>query len=128
MNGFTKGSSRLSDKFYSLTMKTYDNNIGIRNHSPLRDNLVEPAMPVFEFDTEQEQINFLKYCQTDFVRFCLCIYKNSANMIYGEMELIPWLDFNEEWDDAKLFEKFNVPVELQNYIREFLPDYHGIRK
>ena len=128
MNGFTKGSSKLADKFYSLTMKQYHENLGIRNNNTLRVNMVEPALPTFEFDSEIEAINFLKYCQTDFVRFCLCIYKNSANIIYGEIDLVPWLDFTEEWDDDKLFAKFNVSQDLQNYIREFLPDYHGIRK
>ena len=34
----------------------------------------------------------------------------------------------EEWDDDKLFKKFDVSQELQDYIREFLPDYYGIRK
>lgn len=128
MNGFTKGSSKLADKFYSLTMKKYDDNLGIRNHNTLRVNMVEPALPTFEFNTEIEAINFLKYCQTDFVRFCLSIYKNSANIIYGEIDLIPWLDFTEEWDDDKLFKKFNVSQELQDYIRDFLPDYYSIRK
>ncbi len=127
MNGFTKGSSKLSDKFYSLTMKNFQGNIGIRNTNPLRDGLKEPSMPTFEFLTDKEVINFLNYCQTDFVRFCLCIYKNSANIIYGEIDLVPWLDFTEEWDDEKLFKKFDVSQELQDYIREFLPDYHGIR-
>jgi hypothetical protein len=128
MNGFTKGASKLSDKFYSLTMKNFQGNIGIRNTNPLRDGLIEPSMPTFKFSTDKEVINFLNYCQTDFVRFCLCIYKNSANIIYGEIDLIPWLDFTEEWNDDKLFAKFDVSQELQDYIRDFLPDYHGIRK
>ena len=34
----------------------------------------------------------------------------------------------EEWDDDKLFAKFDVSQELQDYIRDFLPDFHGIRK
>ena len=44
------------------------------------------------------------------------------------MDLIPWLDFTEEWDDDKLFKKFDISQELQDYIRDFLPDFHGIRK
>jgi hypothetical protein len=128
MNGFTKGASKLSDKFYSLTMKNFQGNIGIRNTNPLRDGMIEPSLPTFEFSTDEEVVNFLNYCQTDFVRFCLSIYKNSANIIYGEIDLVPWLDFTEEWNDEKLFKKFDVPKELQDYIREFLPDYHGIRK
>jgi len=112
------------DDFYTMCMKN-DENKGIR-----QPNLTRPGnpQPTFEFDTEFERDNFLNYLKTDFARFCLCLLKTNNNLAVGEMELIPWLDFTEEWDDEKLFKKFNVSQELQDYIREFLPDYYGIRK
>jgi hypothetical protein len=57
----------------------------------------------------------------------LSLYKNGQHLENGEMSLIPYLDFTQEWNDEKLFKKFNVSQELQDYIREFLPDFHGIR-
>jgi hypothetical protein len=66
--------------------------------------------------------------KTDFSRFCLAIYKTNSQLARGELALIPWLDFTASWDDEKLFEKFDVSQELQDYIRDFLPDYYGIRK
>ena len=110
----------VKDDFYTMVMKTSDRNKGIRktNQNP----------PTFAFDTETEQNNFIVYLKTDFARFCLSIYKNGVSLVGGELGLIPWLDFTEEWDDDKLFKKFDVSQELQDYIREFLPDYYGIRK
>ena len=45
----------------------------------------------------------------------------------GEMEIIPWMDFTQSWDDEKLFKYFDIDQKTQNYIREFLPDYYGLR-
>lgn len=111
-------SKMLLDDFYTLVMKNSNENIGIRKTS---------RTPTFSFKTHKECENFVNYLKTDFVRFCLSIYKDKATLDCGEMELIPWLDFTEEWDDEKLFKKFDVSLELQDYIREFLPDFYGIR-
>jgi hypothetical protein len=106
-----------------MVMQDSDNNKGVRKPNSRNDGFI-----VFEFSTEIQQDNFIKYLKTDFARFCLAIVKNKADLHYGEMSLIPWLDFTEEWDDDKLFKKFDVSQELQDYIRDFLPDYYSIRK
>lgn len=107
------------DDFYTMVMKNSDDNKGIRKTT---------IPPTFVFDSEIEVENFINYAKSDFARFCLSIYKNASQLSRGELEIVPWLDFTEEWDDEKLFEKFEVSQELQDYIREFLPDFHGIRK
>ena len=121
----SKNDNLIRDDFYSPIIKNSDANKGIR-----QPNLNRPGnpTPTFEFSTESERDNFIKYMKTDFARFCISLLKNNNNLAVGEMELVPWLDFTEEWDDDKLFAKFNVSQELQDYIREFLPDYYGIRK
>lgn len=113
------------DDFYTLIVKNEEVNKGIRF-----TDLNKPGNPIptFEFDNENSRDNFIQYLKTDFVRFNLSLLKNNPAVSLGEMELIPWLDFNESWDDEKLFEKFEVSEELQKYIRDFLPDYYGIRK
>ena len=82
---------------------------------------------VWQFDTDGERDNFVEYLKTDFARFCFCLLKNNGNNHCGEMALIPWLDFTQSWDDEKLYKHFNIDEETQEYIREFLPDYYGIR-
>lgn len=110
-------SGIISDDFYTLVMKDLERNKGIR----------QTGMPTFEFITENKRNNFVGYCKTDFVRFCLTILKNSQNCHRGEMRLIPWLDFTQEWDDKKLYKFFEINEETQKYIEDFLPDYYGIR-
>lgn len=104
--------------FYTIMLKNPTNNIGIRK------NTIKNS---FKFGSDLERQNFINYCLTDFARFCLSLTKNNTHADSGELELVPWLDFTEEWDDEKLFKKFEVSQELQDYIREFLPDFHGIR-
>jgi hypothetical protein len=113
------------DDFYTLINKNPEDCKGIR----IKDiNKPGNIIPVFGFLTEQERDNFVDYLCTDFARFCLSLLKNNPATSLGEMNLIPWLDFTEKWDDNKLFKKFAVSQELQDYIREFLPDFYGIRK
>ena len=113
----SKGSSLTKDDFYTMTLKDSDGNKGIRNKNVRKDDYI-----VYEFDTDMERDNFLNYCKTFFARFCLSIFKNSQNNHYGEMSLIPWLDFTQSWDDAKLFKHFNIDKKTQEYIYNFLPD------
>lgn len=110
----------LSDDFYTIVMRG-EENLGIRD-------IVDT--PVFyEFETKNEQLNFLNYLKTDFARFCLTFYKNNGHLISGNIcRLIPWLDFTQEWNDEKLFKHFDIDKPTQDYIRKFLPDYYGIRK
>ena len=109
----------VKDDFYTMTIKDNRQNKGIRK--PELTN-------TYCFDNTDEVENFLSYLQTDFARFCLCIYKNNVHIDSGEMDFIPWMDFSETWDDDKLFKHFDVSDVLQQYIRNFLPDYYSIRK
>ena len=119
INITSKTFQMVKDDFYTLTIKNSQNNIGIRKTT---------IANTYCFNADTERTNFLRYCETDFVRFCLALTKNNTHVDTGEMKNIPWLDFTEEWNDDKLFAKFDVSQELQDYIRDFLPDYYGIRK
>lgn len=119
VNLTSKTSQMVKDDFYTMTIKNSKENLLLRKST---------ISNTYCFDTEIERTNFLNYCETDFARFCLSLTKNNTHIDTGEMKNIPWLDFTEEWDDDKLFKKFDVSQELQDYIRDFLPDYYGIRK
>jgi hypothetical protein len=113
----------VNDDFYTSIMTDISHHKGIRLAMKRNDD----KRLVFSFDTEQESDHFLNYLKTDFARFCLVIYKTSANQRVGSLNLIPWLDFTQEWNDEKLFAFFEIDQETQDYIRAFLPDYHSIR-
>ena len=113
----------LLNDFYTLVMKDFELNKGLRNPNARKDHYL-----AWELESEKELNNFISYLKTDFARFCLSVYKNTNTGGYGEMSLIPWMDFAEEWDDKKLYKKFHINKETQAYITNFLPDYYGIRQ
>ena len=80
--------------------------------------------PVYSFNNEEERKNFLGYCKTKFVRFLMSLTKHGANITRGELSTIPWMDFTQEWNDAKLCKEFGISEELWNYIDKFIPDYY----
>jgi hypothetical protein len=93
----------IKDDFYTICMKDPKENIG------LRKKCESDHLPTFK--TLDISIDYL--C-SDFVRFCLSLYKNYSNLDRGELTIIP---------------KKEIPIseELRRYIEEFLPDYHNIR-
>lgn len=113
----------LRDDFYTFFSK----DISEITNKNCSDKVAFTGGTYYYFDSIDERTNFINYLKSDFVRFCLSLSKLNKHNDRGEMELIPWLDFTEEWDDDKLFKKFDVSQDLQDYIREFLPDYYGIR-
>jgi hypothetical protein len=80
----------------------------------------------YEFETENEAKNFLKYLQTNFVRGCLAINKFAQSLNSGELRAIPLVDFNEEWDDEKLYEKFKVSEKEREFIEKIILPYYDI--
>lgn len=79
---------------------------------------------LWSFNSENERNNFIKYCKTKFVRICLATRKFGQHLDTGELINIPWLDFTQEWNDAKLCKEFEISEELWNYIDNFIPDYY----
>jgi len=76
------------------------------------------------FKNEIEANNFLDYIKTTFCRFCLSILKNNQNTYCGEMEMIPWLDFTQEWTDDKLFRYFDLTIEEIEFINKNIVKYY----
>ena len=78
----------------------------------------------FEFETENEAKNFIKYLTSRFCRACLGIAKTNQNLHRGELKYIPWMDFTQEWDDNKLYSHFGITPEEQHFIEENIPVYY----
>ena len=104
--------------FYTLVTKNPLNCIGVR----------KIGMNTFKFSSSNECINFVNFLSTKFVRFCLAIYKIDMNIEKNELQLIPWLDFKEEWNDQRLFEFFQISDEMQKYINLYIPNFHETEK
>jgi len=107
-------NTQYREDIYTLLMKDSDKNKGIRNE----------GFYTFEFDTENELDNFMDYVKSKFVRFCLAVYKNAGGINRGETDLIPIVDFNQKWDSSKLYSYFNIDVQTQTYIDNFIQSYY----
>jgi site-specific DNA-methyltransferase (adenine-specific) len=73
-------------------------------------------------DTEQQAKNVYDYLRTKFVRFLIQLTLTGMNMSIDNFRFVPWLDFNEHWDDKKLYERYNLNKEeisvIESVIRE----------
>jgi hypothetical protein len=103
--------SMVKEDFYTLVTKDLTVTDSCRQQS-------------FSFVTKLEAENFLKYVKTNFVRFCLSILKNNANLHRGELRLIPWMDFTQEWTDEKLYQHFNLTEDEIKFIEKHIPKYY----
>jgi len=106
------GITMVMDDFYTITTK--DLKISNEVYKKL----------YFSFETERESINFLNFTKTNFTRFSLSIYKNTAALNRGEFKCVPWLDFSEEWTDKKLYEYFNINEDEIKFIEKNIPKYY----
>jgi len=102
----------LKDDFY--TMVTRDTEVSNNKDKHM----------FFSFKNEREANNFLKYIKTNFCRFCLSIYKNNSQLDRGELAIIPWLDFTQEWTDEKLYKEFGFTEEEIKFIEKNIPKYY----
>ena len=100
------------DDFYTIVTKENKVERSIDNHM------------FFKFTDELESNYFLKYLKTNFVRFCLSINKNNSQLECGELSIVPWLDFTQEWTDEKLYRDFNLTEDEIKFIEKNIPKYY----
>ena len=77
------------------------------------------------FGSAVEASNYLKFLKTNFARRLVSLYKTNQHLDSGELNLLPWLDFTEEWTDEKLAVFFNLTENEVNFINE-IPKFHGL--
>jgi hypothetical protein len=107
-----KGDKMIQDDFYTLITK--DTKTSLENNKHM----------FFSFQTESESNNFITYLKSNFARFCLSIYKNNSQLDRGELEIIPWLDFTQEWTDEKLYREFDLTENEIKFIEKHIPKYY----
>ena len=60
------------------------------------------------FNSEQEAVNFISYVKTKFFRFLVLLIKNTQDAPTRVYSFVPMQDFNESWDDKKLYKKYGL--------------------
>lgn len=68
------------------------------------------------FDTEEEAKNMLCYLKTKFLRFLLSVMVSAMSISKTSFSLVPIQDFKEPWTDEKLYAKYGITLEEQEFI------------
>jgi hypothetical protein len=108
----------------SMVQKDFYTIVSVERKPQISTEVVGDSFLKFYFKNELECNNFLNYLKTNFVRFLLSIYKNNQNLHRGELSIIPWLDFTQEWTDEKLYIEFNLTEEEIKFIEKNIPKYY----
>ena len=80
----------------------------------------ETYLDIGVFKTEEEAKNFDIYLKSRFVRFLLWLAISSLNVTRECFRFVPTQDFNEPWDDVKLYAKYGITEEEQAFIESMI--------
>lgn len=72
------------------------------------------------FDNEKEMNNVYSYTQTKFFHFLLSLKKITQDATSKVYECIPLQNFEEEWNDEKLFKKYNLSSSEIEFINSMV--------
>ena len=75
------------------------------------------------FDQPESANNLITYLQTNFLRFLVLLNKPAQHATRKVYEFVPELDFNQEWSDEKLYEKFNINSKEQAFISSLVREW-----
>lgn len=73
-----------------------------------------------KFETETEAENFITYLRTRFFRALVSSVKNTQDAMSGVYRFVPLQDFSEPWTDEKLYAKYGITPEEQQYIESLI--------
>mgnify|MGYP003319337616 CR=1 FL=1 len=59
------------------------------------------------FDTYDEALNFARFITCKFTRFLLHETYSSMNISRSNFRFVPYLNYDEEWTDQKLYKRYN---------------------
>lgn len=76
------------------------------------------------FNSIEEAKNGFEYFKTKFARFCVSLYKMNQHLDRGELMIVPYMDFSQEWTDEKLFEHFDLESEQRNFINTYIQNWY----
>ena len=76
----------------------------------------ETYLVVGSFDNKKDAQNLVTYMKTRFFRFLLQQSLYSQNIAKDRFQFVPQEDWNEEWDDNKLYNKYGLTDEEVSFI------------
>ncbi len=77
------------------------------------------------FDNETAAINYAKYLRTRFVRFLVSLRKATQHATRDVYSFVPDLPVNQEWTDAKLYERYGLAKDEIAFIESQVAEHDG---
>lgn len=74
------------------------------------------------FDSEEEANNYASYIKTRFYRFLVSLRKNTQHSSAKVFSFVPDLPMNQEWTDEKLYERYDINPDEQDYIKSMVKE------
>lgn len=74
------------------------------------------------FDSEEEANNYASYIKTRFYRFLVSLRKNTQHSSAKVFSFVPDLPMNQEWTDEKLYERYDINSDEQDYIKSMVKE------
>jgi hypothetical protein len=119
-----KSEKMINPDFFQLVYKENENDsINLITNTPIgkRSDGNQFNELIINDVSEIEKIH--KYLMTKFARFCLSIYKNSANIL-SDLKIVPYMDFSRFWSDYELFDFFELSEEERDFIISYIPNWY----
>ena len=84
---------------------------------------------IFEFETENEAVNFKDYLKLKLTRFCLSIYKITQTLNAGggsgEIASVPYMPtYEKQWTDEEVAAELGLTDEELRWAINWVPDYY----
>lgn len=75
---------------------------------------------VSTFESQLEAENLAKYIKTRFFRFLVSLKKNTQDTNKDKFSFVPDLDMSQEWTDEKLYQRYDITEEQQQFIESIV--------
>ena len=80
----------------------------------------ETYLHIGPFETQEMANNAINYIKTKFFRFMVLLVKSTQHATAKVYQLVPMQDFNESWDDTKLYKKYGLTADEIAFIESMV--------
>ncbi len=82
----------------------------------------ETYLVIDSYSNETQAINMSKYARTRFFRFLLSLRKLTQNITSSCYAFVPDLPMDQEWTDERLFERYDITPDEQDFIKSLVKE------
>jgi len=83
----------------------------------------ETYLMIGPFDNEKQSKNVSNYMKTSFFRFMVLLSKSTQHITRKTYNLVPMQNFDEDWTDEKLYQKYKVGSKEIEFIDSLIKKF-----